>query len=113
VNDAAGNPFGLDDRDPTGKDDIVSATLRVPVGRQITLTLTSLDLIHSFFVRELRMKQDVVPGMRIPLSFKTDRVGIYEIPCAELCGLGHYQMRTTMTVMTADRYDTWKREQKH
>jgi cytochrome c oxidase subunit 2 len=59
------------------------------------------------------MKQDVVPGMRIPLSFKTDRVGTYEIPCAELCGLGHYQMRTTMTVMTADQYDTWKREQKH
>jgi cytochrome c oxidase subunit II len=113
VNDGAGNAFGIDDRDPAGKDDIVSGTLRVPVGRPVTLMLTSLDVIHSFFLRELRMKQDVVPGMRIPLSFKPERVGAYEIPCAELCGLGHYQMRTMMIVMPADQYDIWKREQGH
>ena len=111
IDDAAGNPFGLDEHDPRGKDDIVSATLRVPVGRPVKLLLISRDVIHSFFVRELRLKQDLVPGMRIPLHFKADTLGIYEVPCAELCGLGHFQMRTTLTVMTEADYQAWKREQ--
>jgi cytochrome c oxidase subunit II len=111
VNDAAGNSFGLDPDDPSGKDDIVSATLHVPSGRTVELTLTSQDVIHSFFVRELRMKQDLVPGMRIPLHFLANVPGTYEIPCAELCGLGHSQMHTTMIVMPPDAYDRWKREQ--
>jgi cytochrome c oxidase subunit 2 len=113
VNDASGNPFGLDDQDPAAKDDIVSSTLRVPAGRPVKLVLTSSDVIHSFFVRELRIKQDLVPGMRIPLPIKPESAGSYEVPCAELCGLGHYQMRTVMIVMPAERYDAWKREQKH
>ncbi|HZT36797.1 MAG TPA: cytochrome c oxidase subunit II transmembrane domain-containing protein [Bryobacteraceae bacterium] len=111
VNDAAGNPFGLDPEDPDGKDDIVSATLRVPAGRPVQLMLNSMDVIHSFFVRELRLKQDVVPGMRIPLHFTATRPGVYEIPCAELCGLGHSQMRSTMIVLTPAEYDAWKRGQ--
>lgn len=111
VNDAAGNPFGLDPQDPNSRDDIVAAVLRVPAGRPVKLTLTSLDVIHSFFVRELRMKQDVVPGMQIPFHFRADVPGTYEVPCAELCGLGHSQMRTTVAVMPAADYDRWKREQ--
>jgi cytochrome c oxidase subunit 2 len=111
VNDGSGNPFGLDDEDPASKDDIVSTTLRVPAGRTVKLVLISSDVIHSFFVRELRIKQDLVPGMRIPLPITPERVGSYEVPCAELCGLGHYQMRTVMIVMPADRYDAWKRQQ--
>ena len=62
VNDSAGNPFGLDDKDPASKDDIVSASLKVPVGKPIRLIMHSRDVIHNFFVRELRMKQDIVPG---------------------------------------------------
>jgi cytochrome c oxidase subunit 2 len=111
VNEAAGNPFGLDPKDPNGKDDIVSATLRVPAGRPVQLMLNSMDVIHSFFVRELRLKQDAVPGMRIPLHFTARRPGVYEIPCAELCGLGHSQMRSTMIVLTPAEYDAWKRGQ--
>jgi cytochrome c oxidase subunit 2 len=111
INDAAGNPFGIDPDDPGGKDDIVSATLRVPAGRAVKLVLNSVDVIHSFFVRELRLKQDLVPGMRIPLSFVATVPGTYEIPCAELCGLGHAQMRSTMVVLPRDEYDRWKREQ--
>src|SRR4051812_7512579 len=61
VNEAAGNPFGLDEADAAGKDDIVTSTLRIPAGRPVLLTLRSLDVIHSLFVRELRIKQDVVP----------------------------------------------------
>ncbi len=110
IDDAAGNPFGLDPNDPTGKDDIVSATLRVPSGRPVKLMLNSIDVIHSFFVRELRLKQDSVPGMRIPVDLVANVPGTYEIPCAELCGLGHFQMRATMVVMPPGDYDKWKRE---
>jgi cytochrome c oxidase subunit 2 len=111
IDDAANNPFGLDDRDQAAKDDIVSATLRVPVGRPVKLTLISRDVIHSFFVRELRLKQDLVPGMRIPLHFQADKTGTYEVPCSELCGLGHYQMRTTVIVMPDADYESWKKGQ--
>jgi cytochrome c oxidase subunit 2 len=113
IDDAGDNPFGLDERDPFAKDDITSATLRVPVGRPVKLTLTSRDVIHSFFVRELRIKQDLVPGMQIPLHFQADVVGTYEVPCSELCGLGHFQMRTTVTVMPVADYNRWKRGQAH
>jgi len=111
VNDAAGNPFGIDERDPAGKDDITSASLKVPAGRPVKLLLQSRDVIHNFFVRELRVKQDIVPGMEIPLHFQADRPGIYEVPCSELCGLGHYQMRTTVQVMTQEAFDRWRQEQ--
>lgn len=113
MDDAGGNPFGLDPSDPGGKDDIVSATLKIPAGRPVKLLLTSVDVIHSFFVRELRLKQDLVPSMRIPLFFTATVPGVYEIPCAELCGLGHSQMRSTMIVLPPAEYDRWKREQSH
>ena len=51
--------------------------------------MQSRDVIHNFFVRELRLKQDIVPGMEIPFHFQADKIGIYEVPCSELCGLGH------------------------
>jgi len=108
VNDSAGNPFGLDDKDPASKDDIVSASLKVPVGKPIRLIMHSRDVIHNFFVRELRMKQDIVPGMEIPLHFQADQIGTYEVPCSELCGLGHFQMRTTMQVMSMADFEAWK-----
>ncbi|MBC7925561.1 MAG: hypothetical protein H7039_07880 [Bryobacteraceae bacterium] len=111
INDAASNPFGIDEQDAYRKDDIVSATLRIPSGRPVKLALHSLDVIHSFFVRELRIKQDLVPGMEIPLHFQADVAGTYEIPCAELCGLGHHQMRTTVIVMPPAEYEMWKRGQ--
>ncbi|MBV8817568.1 MAG: cytochrome C oxidase subunit II [Acidobacteriaceae bacterium] len=111
MNDAGGNPFGIDERDSAGKDDIVSATLRIPAGRPVLLTLNSVDVIHSFFVRELRLKQDLVPGMRIPIHFVAKIPGTYEIPCAELCGLGHFQMRSAMIVLPAAEFDAWKRGQ--
>src|SRR5260370_30710140 len=63
VNDSAGNPFGLDDKDPASKDDIVSPSLKIPAAHPIKLLIHSPDVIHNFFVRELRMKQDIVPGM--------------------------------------------------
>jgi cytochrome c oxidase subunit II len=111
VNDAAGNPLGIDPNDPAGKDDIVSATLKIPVGKPIRLIMHSRDVIHNFYVRELRMKQDIVPGMEIPLHFRADKIGTYEVPCSELCGLGHFQMRTTMQVMSEADFEAWKKQQ--
>jgi len=111
INDAAGNPMGLDDKDPAAKDDIVSASLKVPAGKPVKLIMHSRDVIHNFFVRELRLKQDIVPGMEIPLHFQADTPGIYEVPCSELCGLGHFQMRTTMQVMSDSEFDQWKQQQ--
>ncbi len=57
------------------------------------------------------MKQDIVPGMEIPFHFQADQIGIYEVPCSELCGLGHHQMRTTLEVMTPENFEKWKQEQ--
>jgi cytochrome c oxidase subunit 2 len=111
INDANGNPFGIDASDPAGKDDLTSASLKVPAGKPILLILRSRDVIHNFFVRELRLKQDIVPGMEIPFHFQADTPGTYEVPCSELCGLGHHQMRTTMEVMAEADFEKWKREQ--
>jgi len=110
INDANGNPFGVDERDPAGKDDITSATLRVPVNASVVLVLKSRDVIHNFFVRELRLKQDLVPGMDIPLAFTAEKTGQFEVACSELCGLGHHQMRTMLIVLGKDEYDAWQRQ---
>lgn len=111
INDASQNPVGLDERDPASQDDILSASLKVPVGKDIALILRARDVIHDFFVRELRLKQDVVPGMDIPLRFRADKIGRFEIACAELCGLGHSQMRGVLEVMSQGEFDQWKRTQ--
>lgn len=108
IADAAGNPIGIDPSDSRGNDDIVAATLRIPAGRDVRLLLHSRDVIHDFFVRELRTKQDIVPGMVIPLDIHADRPGQYEIACAELCGLAHNQMHSILIVMPAAEYDQWK-----
>ena len=86
----------------------MSASLKVPVGKPIKLIMHSRDVIHNFFVPELRMKQDIVPGMEIPLHFQADKIGVYEVPCSELCGLGHFQMHTTMQVMSEADFEQWK-----
>ncbi|MBI2679571.1 MAG: cytochrome c oxidase subunit II [Candidatus Solibacter usitatus] len=111
INDAGGNAFGIDDKDPASKDDITSASIKVPAGKPIMLIMKSRDVIHNFFVRELRLKQDIVPGMEIPFHFQADKVGVYEVPCSELCGLGHHQMRTTLEVMSQADFEKWLRDQ--
>lgn len=108
ISDAGGNPAGIDPKDPAGKDDIVTASLRIPAQRDVLLLLHTRDVIHDFFVRELRTKQDIVPGMEIPLEFHVDQPGTWEIACAELCGLGHSQMRSFLIAMPPDEYDRWK-----
>jgi cytochrome c oxidase subunit 2 len=107
VSASTGNPVGLDPTDPAAKDDVVSPVAAVPVGREIELILRSQDVTHAFYVRELRLKQDAVPGMEIHIHFTADVPGDYELVCAELCGLGHYRMHSMLTVMSESDYEKW------
>ena len=101
---------GPDEELDTGDDFVVRNQLHVPVGRSVRIELTSEDVIHSFFLPELRVKQDAVPGMLIPVWFQATEAGQYTLACAELCGLGHYRMRASMTVHELDDYDRWMAE---
>lgn len=108
MNDGLGNYLGLDrDHDMASRDDIVTTILAIPVNTPVELILRSKDVIHSFFVRELRLKQDAVPGTKRGILFTADRLGRYEIVCTELCGLGHYRMHAEMTVMTRPELRNW------
>ena len=110
VNDAGGNPLGIDPADPASADDIVTPILFVPRGRPVEVLLRSKDVMHSFFVRELRIKQDAVPGMLIHVKLQADQLGTYEIPCAELCGLGHHRMRGYLEVVETENFERRLRE---
>ena len=110
MKESLGNPLGLDPDDPASKDDLVMPIMAVPVNRPVEISLRSKDVIHSFFVRELRIKQDVVPGMETRLHFTASTVGRYEIPCSQLCGLGHYQMRSFLQVMSQEDFAKWLRD---
>jgi cytochrome c oxidase subunit II len=99
--------LGLDTTDAAAKDDIVSGTMYVPVGREVEVILRAQDVIHSFFIPSMRFKQDAVPGLAIHMHFTPIATGDYEIACAELCGLGHYKMHGMLKVVSQDEYDKW------
>lgn len=103
------NNIGLDRTDPPAKDDVFTiGEMHFPAGRPVKVRLRSKDVIHSFFLPNLRVKQDAVPGMAIELWFTPDRPGSYEIACAELCGLGHYRMKGALTVDDSqESFDRW------
>ncbi|MDE2491523.1 MAG: hypothetical protein KGM24_11795 [Elusimicrobia bacterium] len=102
------NPIGLDSSDPAAADDVVVANeLHLPVGKPALIHLTSLDVIHDFFVPAFRIKQDIVPGMDIPIWITPTRVGHYELACAQLCGFGHSLMRGDVYVQSQADYDAW------
>ena len=108
MNDANENFFGLDPaNDSTARDDIVVGSLTIPVNHPILLRLHAKDVNHAFYVPELRIQQDFVPGMVIPLHFTATRTGKYEIVCTQLCGLGHYNMRAYIEVLPQDQFDQW------
>lgn len=105
------NPIGLDREDPAAADDIVGANeLHLPLGKPTLIQLTSKDVIHSFFVPEFRIKQDVVPGMRFPVWVEPTLAGTFEVGCAQLCGFGHSLMRGDVYVHPADEFDAWLKQ---
>ena len=85
--------------------------LHFPVGKPVVATVTSKDVIHSFYLPEFRVKQDAVPGMKTRIWFEGNRVGNWEIACAELCGLGHFRMKGFVTVDTPENFEKWMAEQ--
>ena len=120
------NPIGLD-REGYGADDITTINqLHLPVNKLIKLYISSKDVIHGFSLPEMRLKQDAIPGMQVPIYFTptltsseflkklegTPREGMgYEIACAQLCGNSHYRMKGYMTIHTEEEYKDWLSEE--
>ena len=108
IDDSLANYLGLDPKDPAGKDDITTQNIMaVPLNRPVRVILRSKDVTHSFFVPQLRLKQDAVPGMAIRVHFTAVKPGEYEIACAELCGMQHYKMRGRLLVMPEPEFQKW------
>lgn len=102
------NPLGFDTEDPAGKDDVlVLNQIYVPVNRPVIAHISSLDVIHSFKIPAMRVTQDAIPGMSVPLHFKPTRIGSYTITCAQLCGNGHYAMKGQLNVVSQEDFDKW------
>ena len=106
------NNIGLDRSDPAGADDIVSINqMNLPIDKPVIVYLSSQDVIHSMGIAEMRVKQDAVPGIQIPVWWVPTELGQFEVNCSQLCGLGHYRMRGFVTVMTQEDYDAWLEEE--
>lgn len=106
------NPVGLDRDDPNAGDDIVTVNeLHLPVDKPVIIHLSSKDVIHSFALPVMRVKQDAIPGLTIPLWFVPTQTGEWEIACAQLCGVGHYRMRGYLTVHEEGAFEAWLEEQ--
>jgi cytochrome c oxidase subunit 2 len=96
------NPIGLVKDDPAAKDDLLLLNqMYLPKDRPVRVQVRSMDVIHSFFLPNFRVKQDAMPGMTIDIWFTPTEVGDFEIACAEHCGLGHYRMRGAVHVVPA------------
>jgi cytochrome c oxidase subunit 2 len=85
----------------------VTGDLHVPVGKPVQLTIGASDVIHAFWVPELRLKQDAIPGRDAVLAFTPNRTGEYPIICAELCGAFHGGMKTVLYVQSEEEYNEW------
>ncbi|MBI2881422.1 MAG: cytochrome c oxidase subunit II [Candidatus Tectomicrobia bacterium] len=102
---------GPDGKFGTQDDRRLENEMHVPVHKVVRVGLLSEDVIHSFFLPNLRLKQDAVPGREIPSWFEATKPGTYEIPCAELCGFGHSGMKGKLIVHSADDYAKWVKKQ--
>jgi len=108
---ASDNVFGVDPTDTHGKDDVqVLNEIHVPVDKPVIIYLSSKDVIHSFKLLAMRVTQDAIPGLRIPFSFTPNKIGRYQIECAQLCGSGHAAMAGGFVVVESQAdYDKWLR----
>ncbi len=103
------NPFGLDSGDAGAKDDITCLREKflIPVGKEVICKISSMDVIHCFKLPAMRVTQDAIPGMSIPVHFKPTKVGDYTITCAQLCGNLHSTMRGEFKVVEQAEFDKW------
>jgi cytochrome c oxidase subunit 2 len=110
---SATNPVGIDRADPAASDDLgVQNVLMLPVYRTVIVQLTSRDVIHSFTLNEMRVKQDATPGMTSRVWFTPIAIGDWEIACSQLCGLGHYRMRGEYHVVDPEAWEKWLADQR-
>ncbi|WP_454702233.1 cytochrome c oxidase subunit II [Agrobacterium burrii] len=109
----ADNPLGLNRQDPAGMDDVIveGGELHLPAGRPVKMLLRSIDVVHDFYVPEFRAKMDMIPGTVTYYWFTPTRTGTFEVLCAELCGVGHPQMRGTVVVDNETDYQAWLQQQ--
>lgn len=140
INDATGNPFGQDWTDKRNMDDFLPDKIVLPVGKKVRVRITARDVLHNFYIRDMRVKMDAIPGMPTHFTFTpvitTDSMRRrlsqleewnvpdknnpdkkrwetfdYELACAELCGRGHYSMRRIVQIVTQEEYEAWLDEQ--
>ena len=113
-NVSADNPLGLNPNDPNGKDDVVIETddLHLQVGKPVKMLLRSVDVLHDFYVPEFRGKMDMIPGLVTYFWMTPTRTGTFDILCAELCGVGHPQMRGKVVVAEEAKYQAWLEKQR-
>lgn len=114
------NPLGLDLDHPDAKDDFSTVNVfHFPVNKPVYIKLSSKDVIHGFGIHGLRMKQDAVPGMEIPIWFQASKLppppfeegkGHFELACSQLCGLGHYRMGAQVYVDSPEDFAKWEAE---
>jgi len=110
---SATNPIGIDRADPAAADDVgIQNVLMLPVNRTAVIQLTSRDVIHSFTLNEMRVKQDATPGMTARVWFTPIVTGQWEIACSQLCGLGHYRMRGAYQVVDEAAWERWLADQR-
>jgi cytochrome c oxidase subunit II len=99
------NPTGLDRKSPFGRDDItIVGQVHLPVNRPVLVRLSSKDVIHSFGVPAMRVKQDAVPGVLAPVWFTPIGIGTFDIACSQLCGIGHFRMRGQIIVESEEAF---------
>ena len=105
---SADNPLGLDRHDPAATDDITTVNeLHLPIGRPVIVLLSSKDVVHSFGLPQMRVKQDAVPGLVQPVWFTPTLTGAWDITCSQLCGLGHYRMKGRYVIESPAAYAAW------
>jgi len=107
------NPFGIIAEDPNGKDDILiqSDVIYLKNNRPVKILLRSVDVLHNWYVPQFRAKMDAVPGVVTYYWFEPQKIGEYEVLCAEYCGVGHYGMRGRVFVKSEQDYENWIQEQ--
>ncbi len=125
---SSSNPLGIDITDPNAKDDVATLNqMHLQVGRAVVIQISSKDVIHSFGLPYMRVKQDAIPGMQVPIHFTPTTVSpgaekwggdcvapgcvTWDIACAQLCGLGHYRMKGSYQVHSKADFDKWMAEQ--
>ena len=96
--------------DGPGGEPVKSGELYLPVGRQVNFRIKALDVLHSFWVPEFRMKSDAVPGITTTYPVTPTREGTFQVVCAELCGIGHSTMRQPVRVVSQEEFDAWLEE---